>query len=169
VLALPSPPDGMALAKQMKELEFNANFYLFMRASDSFSWSENLGKDGDYFLTMPGWNPAENFPGIVDLVRLHQAKYNKPAQATTGPAYAAVQILYDAITRAQSLDRDKIRDAIASTDMEMVAGPVKFNADGTGQVTTVINQWQDGKQALVWPSDQLVGKMLYPAKPWKER
>jgi branched-chain amino acid transport system substrate-binding protein len=169
VLALPNPPDGTALAKQMKELDFNANMYVFIRAADGLSWSQNLGKDGDYFLNMPGWNPAVKFDGVADMVQRHQAKYNKPAQATTGPAYAAVQILADAISRAKSLDRDKIRDAIAATDMMTVAGPVKFNPDGTGQVTTVINQWQDGKQLLVWPSDQAVGKVTYPAKAWKER
>lgn len=169
VLALPNPPDGLALAKQMKELDFNASMYMFIRAADGLSWSENLGKDGDYFMLMPGWNPAVKFPGVQELVQRHQAKYNKPAQATTGPAYAAVQILADAIGRAGSLERDKIRDAIAATDMTTVAGPVKFNPDGTGQVVTVINQWQDGKQLLVWPVDQAVGKVAYPAKAWKER
>jgi len=169
VLALPNPPDGLALAKQMKELDFNASLYMFIRASDSLSWGENLGKDGDYFMLMPGWNPEVKFSGVADMLQRHQAKYGKSAQATTGPAYAAVQILADAITRAGSLDRDKIRDAIAATDMMTVVGPVKFNADGTGQVTTVINQWQDGKQVLIWPPDQAVGQVAYPAAAWTER
>ncbi len=169
VLALPNPPDGLALAKQMKELDFNANLYLFIRASDSLSWAENLGKDGDYFMLMPGWNPGVKFSGVAEMLERHQAKYGKSAQATTGPAYAAVQILADAITRAGSLDRDKIRDAIAETDMMTVVGSVKFNADGTGQVTTVINQWQDGKQVLIWPPDQAVGQVAYPAAAWTER
>jgi branched-chain amino acid transport system substrate-binding protein len=169
VLALPSPPDGMALAKQMKELAFNANMYLFIRAPDALSWSQNLAKDGDYFLNMPGWNPAMKFPGVAEMIQRHQAKYNKPAQATTGSAYAAVQILADAITRAKSLDRDKIRDAIAATDMMTVAGSIKFNPDGTGQVITVICQWQDGKQVLVWPPDQATTKPVYPAPAWDKR
>jgi branched-chain amino acid transport system substrate-binding protein len=169
VLALPNPPDGLALAKQIKELDFNAGMYMFIRAADGLSWAENLAEDGNDFLLMPGWNPALKFPGVEDMVQRHQAKYNKPAQATTGPAYAAVQILADAIGRANSLERDKIRDAIAATDMTTVVGPVKFNPDGTGQVTTVINQWQDGKQVLVWPADQATAKVAYPAKTWEER
>ncbi|MCI0394950.1 MAG: amino acid ABC transporter substrate-binding protein [Chloroflexi bacterium] len=169
VLALPNPPDGLALAAQMKELDFNANMYVFIRAADSLAWAENLGADGDYFLLMPGWNPAVNFEGVAEMVEAHQAAYGKPAQATTGPAYAAIQILADAIGRAGSLDRDAIRDAIAATDMMTVVGPVKFNPDGTGQVTTVINQWQDGTQVLIWPPDQAVGEVLYPATPWSER
>ncbi len=53
--------------------------------------------------------------------------------------------------------------------MMTVEGPVKFNPDGTGQVITVINQWQNGQQVLVWPLDQAVGKVEYPATPWAQR
>jgi branched-chain amino acid transport system substrate-binding protein len=169
VLALPNPPDGLAIAKQMKELDYNPKAAVFIRASDGLSWGDNLKQDGNFFMNMPGWNPAMKFAGVSDMVQAHQAKYGKAAQATTGPAYAAMQILADAIARAGSLDHDKIRDAIAAADMTTVEGPVKFNADGTGQVTTVINQWQDGKQVLVWPPDQAVGKVAYPATPWAQR
>ncbi len=169
VLALPNPPDGLAIAKQMKELDYNPKVAVFIRAADGLSWGDSLKQDGNFFMNMPGWNPAMKFPGVTDLVQAHQAKYGKAAQATTGPAYAAVQILADAITRAGSLDRDKIRDAIAATNMMTVEGPVKFNADGTGQVITVINQWQNGQQILVWPPDQAVGKIAYPATPWAQR
>jgi branched-chain amino acid transport system substrate-binding protein len=169
VLAVPDPPDGLALAKQMKELNFNASVYLFIRATDGLAWAENLGSDGDFFMLMPGWNPGVKFPGVAEMVQAHQAKFGKDAQATTGPAYAAVQVLANAITRAGSLDRDRIRDAIAATDMMTVVGQVRFNADGTGQVTTVINQWQGGKQVLVWPLDQAARQVQYPAAPWRER
>jgi len=40
--------DGMAIFKQMKELDFNAKFYYFIRAPDGLAWPQNLGKDGDY-------------------------------------------------------------------------------------------------------------------------
>jgi branched-chain amino acid transport system substrate-binding protein len=102
-------------------------------------------------------------------VQKHQAKYNKPAQATVGPAYTAVQILANAIERAARLERDALRDAIAATDMPTVVGPVKFNSDGTGQVITVINQWQAVKQTLIWPKDQAAAPIAFPAKAWKER
>ncbi|MBI2150765.1 MAG: amino acid ABC transporter substrate-binding protein, partial [Acidobacteria bacterium] len=43
VLALPNPPDGMTIFKQMKELDLNAKAYLFVRAPDPPVWSKNLG------------------------------------------------------------------------------------------------------------------------------
>lgn len=171
IVALPTPPDGIAIVKQMKELSYTPSLSIFIRAADNgAAWSQGLGKDGDYFGLMPGWDAAVKFPGAADMGKRYQAKYNKPAQATSGPAYAVIQILADALNRAKALDRDAIRDAIAATDLkESVIGPVQFNADGTGKVTTTIDQYQGGKQVLVWPKDQAVAPLAYPAKPFADR
>ena len=169
VLALPNPPDGLALTKPMKELDFNASVYLFIRAADTLAWADNLGADGSYFLIMPGWSADLKFDGVADMAAAYQTAYGKPAQATSGPAYAAVQILADAISRAGGLDRDAVRDAIAATDMDTVMGHVAFNEDGTGKVTNIIDQWQDGKQVLVWPADQATTALIYPAPAWSDR
>ena len=169
VLALPNPPDGLALAKQIKELDFNAKAYVFIRAADPPTFGQNLAADSDGFYLMPGWNRAVKFTGAADMATRYQAKFNAPAAATTGPAYAAVQILADAIHRAGSLDRDAIRDAIAATDLDTIVGHITFNADGTGNVINIINQWQGGKQVLVWPPDQAVAAPIYPAVAWKDR
>ena len=169
VLALPNPPDGLAIAKQMKELALNARFYYWVRAADTLSWGQSLGKDGDFFVNAPGWNPAVKFPGVEQLKQRHQARYNKAAEATTGPAYAAVQVLANALERAGKPGREALRDALAATDLkESVIGPVKFNPDGTGQVVTIANQWQGGQQVLIWPKEQATGQLM-AAKPWNER
>ncbi len=169
VLTLPSPPDGIAIVKQMKELKFNPKAKFFVRAADAPTWYQSLSKDGDFVIFAPGWHPAVKFPGAAEMNQAHQAKYNGPAQATTGPAYASVQILANALGRATSLDRDALREAIAATDMMTVEGPVKFNADGTGQVITIFDQWQGGKQELIWPTDQQTKPIAYPAIPFDQR
>ncbi len=168
LLSMPTPPDGMAMLKQMKELDFGPKVLQFIRASDSLVWSQNLGKDGDLALNAPGWSPDLKYPGVAELKQAHQAKYNKSAEALTGAAYAAVQVLFDAVNRVGKPDRDALREALAATDMTTVAGPVKFNADGTAQITTIFNQWVGGKQVLIWPKDQ-AGAQLQVAKPWRER
>jgi branched-chain amino acid transport system substrate-binding protein len=169
VLALPNPPDGVAIVKQMKELDFNPKFAYMVRAADTLGWSQNLMKDGDFVLLAPGWSPDLKFPGVEQLKQRHQAKYGKSAEATTGAAYSAVQVLAAGIEKAGKLDRDAIRDGVAATDMMTVMGPVSFNPDGTGKVVPVTNQWQDGKQVLVWPKDQAVAPVAYPAKPYNQR
>src|SRR3954453_12710418 len=56
LLGMPSPPDGLAIVKQMKELDWTPKFEMLVRAPDGVTWGENLGKDGDYVIHMPGWH-----------------------------------------------------------------------------------------------------------------
>jgi branched-chain amino acid transport system substrate-binding protein len=169
VLALPSPPDGMTIVKQMKELDFNTKVNVFIRAADPPVWSQNLGKDGDYVLLSPGWHFAARYPKVAELNEAHQKLFNRPADPLVGPAYACLQILADAVTRAKTLDRDKIRDAIAATKMMTVVGPVRFRADGTGEVKVFFQQWLKGKQELVWPKEFATAPFAYPAPPFDQR
>ncbi|HSE93656.1 MAG TPA: amino acid ABC transporter substrate-binding protein [Methylomirabilota bacterium] len=169
VFGLPTPPDGMTIVKQMKELGFSPKMTLLIRAPDAPVWSKNLGKDGDYVVLAPGWHHGVKAPGVKELNEAHQKKVGRPADPIAGPAYACVQILAAAIDKAGSLDRDKIRDAIAATSMTTVVGPVKFRPDGTGVVNAVFLQWLNGKQELVWPKDAATAALVYPAPPFAKR
>ena len=169
VYALPTPPDGMAMVKQMRELDFNPKLAMLIRAPDVPVWAKNLGKDGDYVMLAPGWHNAVKYPGVAELNAEHQKRFQRPADPITGPAYACVQILAAALTKAGAVDRDKVRDAIAATDMTAVIGPVKFRPDGTGVVQSVFIQWINGKQELVWPKEFATAPLAYPAPPYAKR
>jgi branched-chain amino acid transport system substrate-binding protein len=170
ILMVPTPPDGIAIVKQLKELDVNPKLVNIIRASDSGAWSTALGKDGDFTIGAPGWGADLKYPGNAEMVREYQQVYNKPPEGVVGAAYAVVQVLADAVARADSLDRDAVRAAIAATTMQQsVIGPISFNADGTGNVSTIYEQWQNGKQVTVWPKDQAGGDLQYPAKPFSQR
>ncbi|MBI3454984.1 MAG: amino acid ABC transporter substrate-binding protein [Candidatus Rokubacteria bacterium] len=169
VFALPTPPDGMAMVKQMRELDYSPKLALFIRAPDAPVWSKNLGKDGDYILLAPGWHHTVRYPGVKELNEAHTKRIGRPADPITGPAYACVQILAAAITRAGAAEPGKIRDAIAATDLTTVIGSVKFRPDGTGIVRSVILQWLNGKQELVWPKEFATAAFGYPAPPFAKR
>jgi branched-chain amino acid transport system substrate-binding protein len=169
VFTLPSPPDGMTIVKQMKELDFSPKASVFIRASDPPVWSQNLGKDGDYVLLSPGWHFAARYPKVTELNEAHQKLFKRPADPLVGPSYACIQILTDAVRRAGGLDRDKIRDAVAATNMTTVVGPVRFRSDGTGEVKVFFQQWLKGKQELVWPKEFATAPFAYPAPPFGQR
>jgi branched-chain amino acid transport system substrate-binding protein len=169
ILALPSPPDGMTIVKQMKELDFNTKVNLFIRAADPPVWSQNLGKDGEYVLLSPGWHFAVRYPKVAELNEAHQKLFNRPADPLVGPSYACLQILADAVTRAKSLDRDRVRAAVAATKMTTVIGPVRFRPDGTGEVKVFFQQWLKGKQELIWPKEFATATFGYPAPPFNQR
>jgi len=169
VLGLPTPPDGMTMVKQMKELGLSPKMTMFIRAPDPPIWAKNLGKDGDYVILLPGWHHAVKAPGVAELNEAHMKKFGRPADPIAGPAYACVQILAAALAKAGAVDRDKVRDAIAATDMTTVIGPVKFRPDGTGIVHAVFVQWLNGKQELVFPKESATAPLGYPAPPFAKR
>ena len=169
VLALPNPPDGMTMVKQMKELGFTPKLSFFIRAPDAQIWSQNLGKDSDFMVLAAGWHHAMKGAGVKELNDAHQKKFGRPADPLVGPAYACVEILAAAVTRAGFPDREKVRDAIAATSMNTVIGSVKFRPDGTGIVPQALLQWQNGKQELVWPKETATAPLAFPAPPFAKR
>ncbi len=167
----PTPPQGIRLIKQMKELNWSPKITLIMRAADVEAWTENLGKDGDYVLHQGGWAYQLKLPGVQRFNEDYRAAYKVNPTPPAGTAYACIQILAEAIKNAGTLDRKKVRDALAATNMMTVMGPMTFapNGRGQGKYLRLMCQWQKGKDELVWPPDQATAPLLYPAPPWNER
>ena len=168
VLALPTPPDGFAMMKQMGELDYVPALSYFIRATDVPTWRD-LGPIGDYAILASGWHPALGFPGVEALNEAHLEEHGRLPDPMVGPAYATVQILADAIARAGALEPDAIRDALAATEMETVVGPVTFREDGTGVVIMPFAQYQEGEVELIWPREFATAPLVYPAPPVEER
>ena len=85
-------------------------------------------------------------------------------------AYAACQLLVEAMHRSGSIDGEKVRDAILKLDLNTVFGAFKVNQDGLQTAhKMLIFQWQDGKKVIVWPDELAPGKPRFPTPPWRER
>ena len=168
VLALPTPPDGFTLYKQMGELGYTPDFAFMVRAADVPTWRD-LGSVGDYVLIAPGWSNAMTYEGVAELNAKHIEMMDRPADPIVGPAYAAVQILADSIERAGSLDRDAIRDAMAASNLDTVVGNVTFRENGTGVVVAPFLQYQNGKIELVWPKEFATADLIIPAPAFEDR
>jgi len=167
----PTPPQGIRLIKQMKELSWAPKITLIMRAADLEAWTQNLGKDGDYILHEGGWDYHLKLPGVQKFNEDYRADYKLNPTPPAGTAYACIQIFADAISRAGTLDPKKVRDAIAATNMTTVMGPMTFapNGRGQGKYLRLMAQWQKGKDELVWPPDTASAPLLFPTPPWNER
>ncbi|MGU9956783.1 MAG: ABC transporter substrate-binding protein, partial [Arenicellales bacterium WSBS_2016_MAG_OTU3] len=78
-------------------------------------------------------------------------------------AAAAVMVWKDAFERANSLDKDKVRDAIAATDLDTFYGKIKFSDAGNNIAKPmVLRQIQDGVYNVVAPSKWASHPINYP-------
>ncbi len=64
---------------------------------------------------------------------------------TLGSKYASMEVAADVLKRAGTLDKAKIRDAIAATDMDTMTGHVKYNDKHYSQIPLTGAQWTKGK------------------------
>lgn len=170
VFGLMLTPDAMLLVKQSKELDFNPKaVFIDQGPTNPHVWG-TLGKDGNYVCCNIQFGKWVTWPGAKEFITMFRAERPKDRDylLQAGEAYACAQVITDAITRAGSLDRKKVRDALAATDMMTIAGPTKFRANGTMEIPYVtLVQYQDGEQVVVFPKKEK--PPIYPMPKWKER
>lgn len=65
-----------------------------------------------------------------------------------GFKYAGFEIAADVLARSQTLDKGKIREALATTDLDTMVGRIKYNEKHYAETVLVGGQWSKGK---TWP------------------
>ena len=79
-------------------------------------------------------------------------------------------LLFEAIGRAAdkgTLKKGGIADEMRKTDRDTLIGRVQFNDKGDNiNFVHRMAQHQNGKIAIVWPSDAATGTMNFPRVPW---
>jgi branched-chain amino acid transport system substrate-binding protein len=115
------------------------------------------------FYSIDPCNPADNSAAnVVTWRNAYEAKYKEPANASAAEAYDAVYLAVAAIKKAQSIDPQKIKDAIGSLKYTEGICTTDFHADGAHNLmhsNTVIS-WATGvgkTQAVIPTADQSEG------------
>lgn len=162
-------PDGMTFWAQMKELDFNPDAILQLIApADRASWL-SFGDDANYVITTNDYHWATGYAGAAEFDAAYQADHDGDhATELAGDGYAALQIIVDAIERAGSLDADKLRDAIAATDMETIKGPIAFYPNGMPIREYFAVQYIDQVETIIWPADMAETDPVFPFPAWTD-
>ncbi|MFH1123558.1 MAG: ABC transporter substrate-binding protein, partial [Pseudomonadota bacterium] len=154
LLAYPVPPEGPAIVKQMKELDFNPKLVHFVRAPEGAGFGPALGPLSDYVTLPVAWSDKYTFPENDFMIAKFKEKTGKGPDLVAGNAYSAGQVLFAAIEKAGTLDRTAVRDAVKATGMMTVSGPIKFSDVGhTEDKVLVIVQWMGGDRKIVYANE----------------
>lgn len=151
VIGQMTPPDGIALFKQMKSLGFKPPVAFVAKAASTTAWPKALGPVADGTLNQTFWSSKAGLPGTDHLLGTIGKKLPEPDSGLAVNAYAAGQILMDAITKAGSTDPTKLNKVFASTTFTTAVGEVKFNDKHIWPMPLFVGQWQAGKTAQILP------------------
>jgi branched-chain amino acid transport system substrate-binding protein len=158
------------LYKQMQELKFFPKFIYASHGTDLPDFWETFGKVGEgacaggFYSTK--WNTFEN----KEFVKAYKEEIGTyPTHyAATG---AGIQIMKQAIEKAGSLDRVKIKEVLEREEFTcMILPRVKYVTEGgytniNKYAFIGILQWQNGELMNVFPESLAETKFIYPM-PW---
>jgi len=169
---------ALTAIRQIAEMKVDVPM-LAMTHCDASKLAKQHGKNSEYALCAAQWHKELTYS---DSFFGNGIKYDKDFNTAYGyaPPYqaaessAALLVWKDAFERANSLDKDKVRDALAATDMETFYGKVKFGEGGqnTAKPMVLFQVRCEGDSCanrLVAPTKWASHKLVHPVPKWSER
>ena len=183
VLLASYPPDSVGMVRAATEIGLRTQLFGgamvgMQYASLIGQLSEKLNRVVNYHFFVP--SPKMSFPGIEEFLKKYQARAKDSGVDPLGfyqpPfAYAAMQVLEQAIKATGTLDDDKLADYIHKNTFKTIVGDIRFNELGEWADARVImvqfqniqgtglEQYMTGhKQVIVYPNDLRDGDLEYP-------
>jgi len=151
--------DLVLLKKQMGDQRIEAPVVTMIAGPAYQEFIDAAGAGAENISSAAWWHPASQYNGTdvfgttANYVKLFSEKYKSVpdyAQASASVSGALFQI---AIEKAGSLDKAKVRDAMAAMDVVTFWGPVRFGANGQiNSLEPPVFQIQGGKAVVVFPA-----------------
>jgi branched-chain amino acid transport system substrate-binding protein len=169
--------EAIAAHKAARDLRLDAKLFVYAIGPTQPEFVQLLGGDANYVVTGSPWSAeakykAAYYLSTTDYLAAFRKKYNTQAEPGFGvaDATAAGVALQAAIERAQSLNSDRVRDAMAALDVETFYGRLKFDPQGQNTYRSVlVQQIQNGQLATTWPPELANAQPMYPTPSWTVR
>ena len=166
-------------------VSYTADAILYMKTMKSLDYKPQMIIGDDAGFADPSFVPAVSdiAQGVMNrsswaigkpgsttdkINAMYKAKTGRDLDDTSARNLQAFLALADAINRAGSTDPDKIRDALAKTDLkpdQLMIGYQGIKYDETGQNTlasTYLIQLQGKSYNMVWPAQAATDKLQWP-------
>jgi branched-chain amino acid transport system substrate-binding protein len=167
--------DAVLITKTMKELGVDVPILGTSAGHIDPAYIANLGPLAEHSFTVGEWNPDLRKAGAADINKRFQAKFGIPMNGHAAETYQSTMVLADALERAKSVDRAKLRDALAQTKLCGAKNILPYDCvmfDPSGQSPQgqlVMLQVQKGQFVSVWPPEVAAAKPVYPVPAWSKR
>ena len=153
--------------KQMSDLGVKAPIITMVAGPAYKEYIDGLGNLANGVTSSSWWHQATNYKGVgvwpttEDFYKEFVAKEKSDPDYVHASCGATGVLFQDAVERAGSIDKKKVRDALAATDITTFYGPIKFTANGMNQIRDLpIVQVQDKAIKVLGPADIKNGDMV---------
>ncbi len=177
------PNDTAGILNAVSELRLTAQMFGGGMVGPQYaSFKQQFGAklNGIVYYNFWAAEPTMMFPGIDEFLQRYQADAAASGADPLGfylppYAYAAMQILGEAVAATKGLDQKAIADYIHKTTFRTVMGNISFGPDGEWTKSRVLyTQARDivgddleqfkhaGREVILWPPEFKTGDLQYP-------
>ncbi|MCX7381278.1 MAG: amino acid ABC transporter substrate-binding protein [Alphaproteobacteria bacterium] len=169
--------DNLLIAKQMIATGTNVNLLFQGLGPQLGSFRETLGKsaNGIYFQTY--WDERaplkDRFFGTPkDFAAYYRKNNSRPIAYHVSAGAACIVTYIEAMMAAKSIDPVKVRDALATIDVNTQYARIKFTEQGDGDPVIMgpwVGQVVGGAPEVIAPANAKTASYTYPTPPWSQR
>lgn len=155
-------PDAVLIVKTLKQLNWRPKIIFLTVGPAMPEFWETLGEDAQGIMGESWWEPTAPYPGVDEFVQAFKAKYGKDPDYHAACAYAAGQVIEQAVEAVGSLDQDQIAEYIRTHTINTIVGPLTYTEAGYPTLGPLLIQWQDGTRVIIMPKQAATGEAIYP-------
>jgi branched-chain amino acid transport system substrate-binding protein len=167
--------DAILILKTIRSLRVDVDGFLGIGSGFSNPQIVQLGDTAAYLFCLDSLHGDMRIKGLQEAAAKFLKKYNVEMDGSAGESYASVYMLKDALERAGTMDREKLREALAATDISVgekgniTTSRIKFNEKGQIEFNYMFKQILDKDYRSVYPADLAARKPVFPVPKWKDR
>jgi branched-chain amino acid transport system substrate-binding protein len=164
--------DAAAQVRQLRELNINLKLFSGTVGPGLPKFAQQLGPTAEYVLGYSQWEPVPDIlklPGMKEFIAAYQKRYGEKPNYHAGGTFGALQVTEAAIKQAGSFDNEKLRQALATIDVNTAFGRYKVDARGMNSHEGITFQILRGERRIVWPDKWAEVKPELPMPEWSKR
>lgn len=160
-------PELVTVVNQCQQLGYEPKISLL---SKGMHFSADVAKltGAQNFMAEPQWSPE--FPYTSSLLGMTAKQLSddfkqivkQDPDITIGWDYSLFDVIYDVLNRAQSLDKETVRQAFIKTDLDTIYGHIIFMENHVGYVPISTGQWVADSSAISGYRQSLVAANHVP-------
>jgi branched-chain amino acid transport system substrate-binding protein len=160
--------DGVGLVRSLKQVGYSPKMLFQTSApSNAGQYSDGIGAantEGVFYTV--SWNEKAQTPKNDEFVKAYAAKFDGETPAEdAADAFAAAQVLQQAVEKVGSLDQAKIADWLHGNETSTILGPLSWDETGAPQNNFLLAQWQSGEVQIVGPTSAATTQKVVDSKP----
>jgi len=148
-------PDFITMHRQYTQLGLKHKIISYGARGPDQKGREALGPAADYLVAGLWWTPAQQDQQSKSFTEKWKGKFNATPDWFQALGYDTARVLYAGVTKAGTLDGDKVRDALAGleyTGALVPGGKISFDQTGKPKTSFLMTQnLPNNEVAIVWP------------------